>query len=114
MICCQTNTPTDSSSSHTEETEAKILVVKAPNHGVKLHPDIMPWLALGWSIRRVAPRVVEDGEAKCLVVLERSAEKESLPMVEETISPSPSRREQRERKRLESAAKRGAVKSRDQ
>lgn len=104
----QPRAPTDSS--HSKETEAKILLVDALNNGVEQHPEIMPLFALGWTVRRAAPRIVEDGDAKYLVVLERSAERESLPVSEGTISPSQLRRERRQRKRLESAAKHGTVK----
>lgn len=103
MIRFQTKDPTDSSSSEAQETEAKTLLVDTPSEGVEQSPEITPWLALGWSIRRAVPRIVEGGKAKCLVVLERSAEKEPLPISEGTTAPSQSRRERRERKPLESA-----------
>lgn len=110
MIRLQTKAPSDSSSSETEETEAKVLLVDSGDREVTHDPEIIQWLALGWSIRRAVPRIVEGGKAKCLVVLERSTAKESLPIPERIFARSQSRRQGRPRKVLDAAPEHGTVK----
>lgn len=64
-------------------TEIKLrLVAFRSGEAVHQHPALQPWLDAGWHIRSAVPRVVESGDTKLLVVLERpvfASESPDLP-----------------------------------
>lgn len=68
-------------------SEVKLLLVTfRSGEAVRQHPELQPWIEAGWSVRSAVPRVVESGDTKLLVILERPA------FAAETLSPSmPSR-----------------------
>jgi len=52
--------------------DVKLLLVPfRSGEAVREHPALQPWLAEGWDARSAVPRIVENGDAKLLVVLER-------------------------------------------
>lgn len=87
-----------------------LLVDASSEQTVRQHPEIAARLDNGWTIRRASPRIVERDGAKWLVVLERVPNARSLlPSLGDAL-PARSRREERVRKRLESAGGQDAPK----
>lgn len=53
-------------------SDVKLLLVGfRSGETVQEHPDLHAWLSEGWHVRSAVPRIVEDGDTKLLVVLER-------------------------------------------
>ena len=53
-------------------TDVKLMLVPFRNgEAVDQHPVLQPWLEKSWRIRSAVPRIVERGDTKLLVILER-------------------------------------------
>ena len=48
-----------------------LLVDFRSGEAVEHHPALVPWLSDGWQVRSAVPRVVEKGQTRLLVVMER-------------------------------------------
>lgn len=56
------------------ESTIKLLLVEfRSGEAVERHPSVESWVEDGWEVRSAVPRVVESGETKLLVVLEKKA-----------------------------------------
>ena len=103
--------PGTSPSASSEHPDVKLLLVNAPNEQtVKQHPEIAPRLATGWKIRSATPRIVENDGPKWLVVLERVPRSEAAFLPSVDALPARARREERVRKRLETAGEHDVLK----
>ncbi len=72
MELAKTREPITPSFVSPRETETTLRLIDAPGRDeLDGHPELQPLLTDGWTVRRVAPRIVEGDGAQFLVVLER-------------------------------------------
>lgn len=70
---------------HSTLRDVKLVLVDfRSGEAVRKHPELQPWLNAHWTVRSAMPRIVEHGETKLLVVLERS------PFGTDVLSPTAS------------------------
>jgi hypothetical protein len=64
--------PPQAEASSPSPSDVKLLLVGfRSGETVQKHPDLQTWLREGWCVRSAVPRIVESGDTKLLVVLER-------------------------------------------
>jgi hypothetical protein len=74
MDSAQARPPAIPPSLSSAQSETTLVLINAQSRAeVEQHPEIESRLSDGWTIRRAVPRIVEEGGAKWLLVLERPA-----------------------------------------
>ena len=84
MDSAQARPPAIPPSLSSAQSETTLVLINAQSRAaVEQHPEIESHLSDGWTIRRAVPRIVEEGGAKWLLVLERPAGDAPTPALRE-------------------------------